>query len=93
MGGLYLSEPVKDENRALALRLDRIFGVGGGIRRTVNERHGYSLNLTYFDLGDAPVQTGNLPLVGTLRGEFDTHHAVLLDFTYRWRFQASLTTP
>jgi long-chain fatty acid transport protein len=86
VGGLYLSEPVKDENRSLALRLDRIFGVGGGIRRTVNERHGFSLNLTYFDLGDAPVQTGDLPLVGTLRGEFDTHHAVLLDFTYRWRF-------
>ena len=72
-GAMHVTEPVKDENRRLLLRLDRIWGIGGGFRREIGARQFVNLNLGLFDLGDAPVVTQDLPLVGPIEGEYDTH--------------------
>lgn len=41
------------------------------------------MNLTYYDLGSAPVSTA-IPLVGTLSGDFSSNYAIVLDLTSRW---------
>jgi hypothetical protein len=41
------------------------------------------VNLTFYDLGSAPVST-SIPLVGTLSGQFTTNYAIGADLTLRW---------
>ena len=41
------------------------------------------VNLTYYNLGSAPVST-TIPLLGTLSGEYSSNYAIELDLTLRW---------
>ena len=84
-GGLYVTEAVENENRTFALRLDSIWGAGVGFRRKVGRRKAFTVNVNYYDLGDAPIETEDVPLVGSISGEYSTHHALLVDFSYRWK--------
>ena len=87
VGAVYLDGPIEDENRTLALRLDSVWGAGVGFKRRLGKRRSLSLNLNYYALGDAPVQTPELPLVGVVSGEYETRTGLMLDFTYGWKFQ------
>jgi len=52
---LYISEGADDENRSLALPLDRILGAGVGVKKTFARGRSWRLNINYYDLGEAPV--------------------------------------
>lgn len=82
-GGMYLSEPVDDENRTFALRIGNIWGVGIGAERRLAGERVVGINLNYYDLGDAPA-TVSIPLLGQISGAYTTHEAIGLDFTFRW---------
>jgi long-chain fatty acid transport protein len=83
-GVLYASKGVKDENRSFFLRLDRIIGIGIGTTYTLNQYKRIGINLNYYDLGEAPVETKNLPLVGSLTGEYSKNHAIAIELFYQW---------
>lgn len=84
-GVAYVSSGVEDENRSFTFRLDRIIGVGVGVGaeyRWGSDRV-LGFNLTYYDLGDGPVSQ-DVPLLGTLSGEYDENYALGLDISLRW---------
>ena len=81
-GALYLSE-MTDEDRTFMLRLDRIWGVGAGVEYTFNNRWIAGVNLNYYDLGEAPTEQ-NIPVLGTVAGEYTDNKAIGIDFTLRW---------
>lgn len=56
-------------NRSFAFRLDRIWGAGAGAEHRWGKNRVVGLNVTYYDLGGAPMST-TIPLVGTLSGEY-----------------------
>ena len=79
LGAMYLSSGVDDENRTLALPLDRIWGVGVGVEHTFNKKRRVNVNLNYYDLGKAPIDATPNPLAGRVVGEYETKFAILLD--------------
>ena len=82
-GAAYVSSGVDSQNRGYALRLDRIIGAGVGAEYKWRKDRVVGFNLTYYDLGDAPV-TNDVPLVGTVSGEYSTNYAIGLDLSLRW---------
>jgi long-chain fatty acid transport protein len=87
VGALYMEQPVDDEDRTFSFALDEVYGVGAGIHYTRGNGHSYDLNLSVFDTGDAPIDTGpasTLSPRGRVAGENDDPYAVTLEFTYYW---------
>ena len=83
LGAAYASSGVDSENRTFALRLDRIWGAGVGTEYRWHANRVVGANLTYYNLGNAPVSTA-IPLLGTLSGQYSTNYAIGLDLTLRW---------
>jgi long-chain fatty acid transport protein len=87
VGLLYLERPVDDVDRTFSFALDEVYGAGAGIHYTRANGHSYDLNLSIFDTGDAPVDTGAASVLsprGRVVGENDDPYAVALEFTYYW---------
>jgi len=82
-GAAYVSSGVDTANRSFTFRLDRILGAGVGAEYRWSKDRVVGANLTYYDLGSAPVSAG-IPLVGTLSGQFTSNYAIGLDVTLRW---------
>lgn len=82
-GLAYVSSGVSDANRDFTLRLDRIWGAGAGATYHWKENQELAVDLTYYDLGDAPVSLG-VPLVGSLSASYSTNYAIALKISYRW---------
>ena len=86
-GGVYIEEPVADEDRTFSFALDHAWGFGAGILRTRESGRKYDLNATVLRLGSAPVDTGPesaLSPRGRVAGTNDSPWVVVLDFTYHW---------
>jgi long-chain fatty acid transport protein len=82
-GAAYASSGVDAQNRSFSLRLDRVIAAGTGAEYRWGKNRVLGVNLTYYDLGSAPVST-TIPLLGTLSGEFSSNYALGLDLTLRW---------
>jgi long-chain fatty acid transport protein len=82
-GAVYASSGVDTENRSFSFRLDRVVGAGVGAEYRWGKARVVGANVTYYDLGSAPVNA-NIPLVGTLSGHYTTNYAIGLDLTLRW---------
>ncbi len=83
VGAAYASSGIEDENRTFAFRLDRVIGAGVGAEYQWDRDRVLGFNLTYYDLGEGQVEA-DIPLVGTLSGEYSSNYALGLDFTLRW---------
>jgi long-chain fatty acid transport protein len=86
VGVVYLSSGVDDEDRTLGLPLDRILGAGVGLEKQPSKKRRLHLNLNFYDLGEAPIDTQPTPLSGRVVGEFDDHWAILVDVGLVWDF-------
>lgn len=86
IGVLYASAGVDKDNRSFMLRLDRIFGVGVDFDYQWSKAKSVAFGVGYFDLGDAPVVTDELPLVGSIEGDFDKNQAISIDVSFNWLF-------
>lgn len=77
LGGAYATSPATDGRRTLALPLDRVIAVGGGVDW---QWKGFAIhhNLNYADLGDGDLDQDN-GLAGRVKGSFDSNYAVVLD--------------
>jgi long-chain fatty acid transport protein len=82
-GAAYVSSGLDTENRSFSFRLDRIIGAGVGTDYRWSRNRVVGVNLTYYDLGSAPVNA-NIPLLGTLSGHYTSNYAIGLDVTLRW---------
>jgi long-subunit fatty acid transport protein len=77
VGGAYATSPTSDGRRTIALPLDRVIAVGGGVEW---QWKGFAIhhNLNYADLGDGDLDQDN-GLAGRVKGSFDSNYAVVLD--------------
>jgi len=77
VGAAYMTSPATDGRRTIALPLDRIIAVGGGVEW---QWQGFMIhhNLNYANMGDGDVDQDN-GLAGRIEGSFDTNYAVVLD--------------
>ena len=74
---------IKDVNRTKSFTLDQIFAIGAGFDYKWGDNKIVGLNLNYYDMGDAPVQV-DIPILGTMSGQYRENYAVGIDFTFRW---------
>jgi long-chain fatty acid transport protein len=87
-GALYMEAPVDDDDRTFSFALDEVYGVGAGVQMKRANGHVMDLNLSVFDTGDAPVDTGPesaLGPLGRVAGKNDDPYAMTLEFTYHWK--------
>lgn len=82
-GAAYASSGVDAQNRSFALRLDRVIAAGFGTEYRWRRNRVVGINLTYYDLGKAPITTA-VPLLATVSGEYSSNYAIGLDLTLRW---------
>lgn len=83
-GVFYLSSPVDDDKRTLAMALDRIIGIGGGVSFPLEGTRYVDLNLNLLDLGEAPVDTGPSATRGRVVGETDQPYVLMIDASYHF---------
>jgi long-chain fatty acid transport protein len=84
IGAFFVQQPVDDDNRSLALPLDRIWGVGAGVNFQLADGQSLDLNLNLADYGKAPVDTGNSLLRGRVVGETDNPYAMVITSAYHF---------
>lgn len=82
-GAAYASSGVDSQNRSFSLRLDRVIAGGAGAEYRWGKNRVVGVNLTYYDLGSAPVST-TIPLLGTVSGEYSSNYAIGVDLSLRW---------
>lgn len=83
-GVFYLSQPVDDDKRTLAMALDRVWGVGGGVSFAWDEKSTVDISLNLINTGDAPVDTGPSLVRGRVVGETDNPYTLMLDASYHF---------
>jgi long-chain fatty acid transport protein len=77
VGGALTNELVDDDNRTMALRLDAIWTLGVAAQYQWTDERSVRASLSYIAAGDAPVETGEIPGLGSLQGEFESRDTVL----------------
>jgi long-chain fatty acid transport protein len=83
VGMAYATSGISDANRTYALRLDRIWGIGAGATYRWTKEKSVEVNLSYYDLGHAPVSVG-VAGIGSLSAAYSTNYAVGLNVSFRW---------
>lgn len=76
IGGFYVSDMLKDDNRTVALRLDSVWSLGAGVEWKWKENRTVTASLNFLKSGDAPVSTPELPGFGSVAGEFTERHTI-----------------
>jgi long-chain fatty acid transport protein len=83
VGMAYASSGISDANRTYALRLDRIWGVGAGATYRWTKQKSVDVNVSYYDLGNAPVSFG-VAGIGSLSAAYSKNYAIGLNISFRW---------
>jgi long-chain fatty acid transport protein len=86
LGALYATSPISDNDRTIALPLDRTYAVGGGLEWQLSDDLVLHGSLNYADLGDGKVQSEGDLLRGEIAGNFRDNYAVVLDLALTKRF-------
>ena len=84
LGAFVISEPIDDQDRTLSMRLDRMWGVGGGVSQRFGDNRRVDLNLTVLNYGKAPVDTGDSLTRGRIVGKNEDPWSILMGVT--WHF-------
>ena len=80
VGAFVTDEMITDENRTMMLRLDSATSYGVGVDWLSKSGRGYSLTLNYLDLGDAPVSSPDLPVLGVISGKYSKRDTIYMEF-------------
>ena len=75
-------EIIEDENRTLMLRLDTATSYGIGIEWTTRKGNAWTATLNYLDMGDAPVESPDLPVIGVISGSYTKRDTIYLEVGY-----------
>ncbi len=77
-GAMYADDMIEDENRTLMLRLDSMWGVGVGIEWQWTDKRALSVTLNYLEIGEAPVRSPDIPLIGSVIGRYTDRQTIWL---------------
>jgi long-chain fatty acid transport protein len=77
-GGLYADDMIEDENRTITLRLDSMWAVGVGIEWQWTDKRAITATLNYLKMGDAPVTSPDIPLIGSVTGRYTDRQTIWL---------------
>ena len=78
LGGFWVSEMIEDANRTMTLRLDEMWSLGAGLEWHWKPRRTVNFTLNYLQIGDSPVQTPELPGIGSVTGRYTDRGTVYL---------------
>ncbi len=84
VGVFYLSPPVDDDKRTLAMALDRVWIVGGGVSFALDETRRVDINVNLIDSGESPVDTGPSLARGRVVGKTEDPYTLMLDASYHF---------
>lgn len=84
IGAMYATAPTDDDERSLALPLDRIWAVGGGVQLTRRDGSLLDINLNLIDYGKGEVDTGPASVRGRVVGETENPYVLVLDVAYHF---------
>ena len=77
-GGFYVSSMVEDDDRTFMLRMDELWGFGFAGEWQWTEDRTVEVNLSYLTIGDAPVESPSVPILGSVTGEYNQRDIFLL---------------
>jgi long-chain fatty acid transport protein len=83
-GLFYLSSAVDDDKRTLAMALDRVIGVGGGVSFPLEGTRRMDINVNLLDSGEAPVDTGDKSVRGRVVGQTENPYVLMLDAAFHF---------
>jgi long-chain fatty acid transport protein len=83
-GAFYVTSPVKNSERTLALALDRMWGAGVGISIPRMNSRKIDVNFNVVNYGDAPVDTGPSLARGQIVGKNEDPYAIAIDASYQF---------
>lgn len=84
-GFAYDSSPVSDEDRTIALAVDRQFRISGGILFDLRPDFSLGFAYTYWDLGPNRIDQRRGPLAGRLVGDFNTYNVHIVNVSLIWK--------
>jgi long-chain fatty acid transport protein len=77
-GVLYLSSGLEDEKRTIFSRFDEMWAVGGGVEHEFKSKRKVTVDISYFQFGDGEFTVSDVPVVGSISGEYETNYGILL---------------
>jgi long-chain fatty acid transport protein len=80
LGAFVTDEMIKDDNRTMMLRLDTATSYGVGIEWVTQKGRTFTATLNYLDLGDAPVRSPDLPVLGEISGRYTKRDTIYVEF-------------
>ena len=80
-GAFITDEMITDDNRTMMLRLDSATSYGVGVEWTTKKGTAITAQLSYLDLGDAPVTSPDLPVIGVISGEYTKRDTIYLQIS------------
>ncbi|MEP4149126.1 MAG: outer membrane protein transport protein [Halioglobus sp.] len=83
-GAMYVSDMVEDEDRIFLLRLDEMWGLGFAGEWQWTEDRTVDINFSYMTIGDAPIESPALPVVGAVTGEYSQRDIFILRIGISW---------
>ena len=81
VGAFVTDEMIADDNRTMLLRLDSATSYGVGAEYTTRKGTTITANLSYLDLGDAPVTSPDLPVLGEISGSYSKRDTIYLQIS------------
>ena len=86
LGFAYDSSPFDNEDRLIALPLDRQIRYATGVEYAVNKDITVGFDYTFIDVGSCKVDQDRGPLAGHINGEFDTNYISAFGLNLNWKF-------
>lgn len=78
VGAFYVDAMVSDDQRTITLRLDDIWSISIGLEWQWKPNSAINMMLNYVQMGDAPVSTPDIPLIGAVTGAYTDRRTLFL---------------
>lgn len=83
-GFFYVSSALDDEDRTAATRFDQMWGAGLGLEYQLTNSRRVAFDVTYMQFGDGEFTETNVPLAGTVTGEYTTNYGIVFGISTQW---------
>ena len=81
-GAMYMTQPVDDEDRTFAIRLDSMWALGAGITYRLENEKELDVNATFLNVGESPVDIDGT--AGRVAGKSEDPYAMMFELTYHF---------
>lgn len=78
-GAMYVNDMIDNDQRTLTLRLDSMWAAGVGVEWQWTPTRVVSATLNYIQMGDAPVTSPSIPLIGSVTGIYTDRGIIFLE--------------